>query len=339
MTHAQEWVAAGCKAKQVAVDQPLAGEEWASITVTARYIRLLARGADRHRRRPQAAVPRQAAPGDRRPHRDPGVPVRRLRQGRASGFTGRGLAASRRRRRAGRRGPGQALVRRRRARRLARARRRQPGSIPIVDALDRLFVARHPVILKMNPVNDYLGPIFAKICAELIDRGVLRIVYGGAEVGTHLVRHDGVADVHVTGSDKTFEAIVFGGGEDGARRKAALDPLVTKPVTGRARQRLAGDRRTWPLVGQRPLVPGAEHRVDADQQRRVQLHRVARDHHREQLGPARRAARGRPRRAEGVRRPLPLLPGRPRPLRPLRRGAPGGRAVRRRRSRAACRGR
>ena len=67
----------------------------------------------------------------------------------------------------------------------------------------------------MNPVNDYPGPIFEKVCAELISRGVLRIVYGGAEVGTHLVRHDDVADVHVTGSDKTFEAIVFGGGPEG----------------------------------------------------------------------------------------------------------------------------
>jgi len=41
-----------------------------------------------------------------------------------------------------------------------------------------------------------------------------------------------VTEVHVTGSDKTFEAIVFGSGEDGARRLAANDPLVTKPVTG-----------------------------------------------------------------------------------------------------------
>jgi hypothetical protein len=88
------------------------------------------------------------------------------------------------------------------------------------------------VILKMNPVNDYLGPIFTEICKELIDRGVLRIVYGGAEVGSHLVRHDSVADVHVTGSDKTFEAIVFGGGPEGQERKAKLQPLVTKPVTG-----------------------------------------------------------------------------------------------------------
>ncbi|HEY1487593.1 MAG TPA: hypothetical protein VGF84_15915, partial [Micromonosporaceae bacterium] len=42
MTYAQEWVAAACAAKQLAVDEPAAGEEWANITVTARYVRMLA---------------------------------------------------------------------------------------------------------------------------------------------------------------------------------------------------------------------------------------------------------------------------------------------------------
>jgi acyl-CoA reductase-like NAD-dependent aldehyde dehydrogenase len=106
------------------------------------------------------------------------------------------------------------------------------AAIPITDALDRIFIARHPVLLKMNPVNDYLGPVFEQAFGELVRRGVLRIVYGGAEVGQHLVTHPEVDDVHVTGSDKTFEAIVFGVGEDGARRKAAREPVVDKPVTG-----------------------------------------------------------------------------------------------------------
>jgi hypothetical protein len=106
------------------------------------------------------------------------------------------------------------------------------AAIPIVDALDRLFIARHPVVLKMNPVNDYLGPIFEQAFGELARRGVFRIVYGGAEIGQHLVHHPEVDDVHVTGSDKTFEAIVFGTGPEGARRKAAVEPAIDKPVTG-----------------------------------------------------------------------------------------------------------
>src|SRR5258708_4534395 len=39
-------------------------------------------------------------------------------------------------------------------------------------------------------------------------------------------------EIHITGSDKTFDAIVFGGGPEGAQRKAAHTPLLTKRVTG-----------------------------------------------------------------------------------------------------------
>ena len=36
------------------------------------------------------------------------------------------------------------------------------SGIPVTDALDRLFVQNHVVILKMNPVMDYLGPVFER---------------------------------------------------------------------------------------------------------------------------------------------------------------------------------
>jgi acyl-CoA reductase-like NAD-dependent aldehyde dehydrogenase len=232
LAHSQEWVAAGCGAKRVTTDEPAAGEEWASIAVTARYVRLLAAALT-----DIAAGRKPQFPGKPHPVTGghtaiPAFPFDAFDKVALSGFSAevwlrRGIAGAQAvegqaKAWFGAGQPGVSLV-------LGAG---NQASIPIVDALDRLFVARHPVILKMNPVNDYLGPIFARICAELIERGVLRIVYGGAEVGTHLVRHDGVADVHVTGSDKTYEAIVFGGGAEGARRKTALDPLVTKPVTG-----------------------------------------------------------------------------------------------------------
>jgi Aldehyde dehydrogenase family len=232
MTHATEWVGAACAAKHIPTDQPAAGEEWANITVTARYVRLLGAALT-----DIAAGRKPQFPGKPHPVTGghtavPAFPFDAIDKVALSGFTAevwlrRGVAGAQAvegqaKAWFGGGEPGVSLV-------LGAG---NQASIPITDAIDRLFIARHPVILKMNPVNDYLGPIFEKICAELIERGVLRIVYGGAEVGTHLVRHDGVADVHVTGSDKTFEAIVFGGGEDGARRKAAVDPLVTKPVTG-----------------------------------------------------------------------------------------------------------
>ena len=99
------------------------------------------------------------------------------------------------------------------------------------DVLTKLFAEGKVVVLKANPVNDYLVPFWEKAMAALIERGVLRIVRGGAAVGAYLTQHDGVSDIHVTGSDKTHDAIVFGVGEEGARRKAANEPLITKPVS------------------------------------------------------------------------------------------------------------
>src|SRR5258708_35517819 len=39
-------------------------------------------------------------------------------------------------------------------------------------------------------------------------------------------------EIHITGSDKTFDTIVFGTGTEGAQRKAAHTPLLTKRITG-----------------------------------------------------------------------------------------------------------
>ena len=45
----------------------------------------------------------------------------------------------------------------------------------------------------------------------LIEPGYLRIVYGGGAEGAYLVNHATVEEIHITGSDKTHDAIVFGG--------------------------------------------------------------------------------------------------------------------------------
>jgi hypothetical protein len=99
------------------------------------------------------------------------------------------------------------------------------------DVLTKLFAENKVVLLKANPVNDYLVPYWEKSMAALIAAGCLRIVRGGAQVGAYLTHHDLVDDIHVTGSDKTHDAIVFGVGEEGARRKAANEPQITKPVS------------------------------------------------------------------------------------------------------------
>ena len=61
--------------------------------------------------------------------------------------------------------------------------------------------------------------------------GVLRIVHGGAAEGGHLASHPGVDTLHITGADRTYEAIVYGTGRAGADRKHRDDPVLHKPFT------------------------------------------------------------------------------------------------------------
>lgn len=121
------------------------------------------------------------------------------------------------------------------------------SSIPITDALTKIFQNGQSVLLKMNPVNEYLGPIFDDAFAPLTETGLLRIVYGGAEVGAHAIEHEDVATIHITGSDRTHDAIVWGAEPDEqARRKAAREPLLDKPITSEL-----GNVSPW------IIVPGA----------------------------------------------------------------------------------
>jgi len=105
------------------------------------------------------------------------------------------------------------------------------SSIGPMDALYKLFVDNEVVIYKVHPVNDYLGPLMAEGFAALVEAGYLRLVYGGAEEGSYLCRHPQVDTIHVTGSDRTVEAIAFGPGAEGAQRKADRRPILTKPIS------------------------------------------------------------------------------------------------------------
>ena len=80
-----------------------------------------------------------------------------------------------------------------------------------MDVLYKLFVEDEVVILKMNPVNAVAGPHIERAFKSLCDAGYLAIVYGGADVGAHLAQHPAVDTLHVTGSDRTYDAIVWGG--------------------------------------------------------------------------------------------------------------------------------
>jgi acyl-CoA reductase-like NAD-dependent aldehyde dehydrogenase len=104
-------------------------------------------------------------------------------------------------------------------------------SIPPLDVLYGLIAHNRVALLKLNPVMDAMLPVYAAAFAPLIRAGVLRIVTGGGEVGSYLAHHPGVSHVHITGSAATHDAVVFGPGEEGKRRKAAGTPVLAKPIT------------------------------------------------------------------------------------------------------------
>jgi acyl-CoA reductase-like NAD-dependent aldehyde dehydrogenase len=106
------------------------------------------------------------------------------------------------------------------------------SSIPPTDMLYKLFVGDQVVVLKMNPVNAYLGPLITESFRALIEPGFLRVIYGAATEGSYLCNHPDVEEIHITGSDKTFDAIVFGPGPESAARKAQNTPILHKPITG-----------------------------------------------------------------------------------------------------------
>jgi acyl-CoA reductase-like NAD-dependent aldehyde dehydrogenase len=105
------------------------------------------------------------------------------------------------------------------------------ASIGPMDALYKLFVDDEVVIVKTNPVNAYLQPFWEEAFRPLADLGVFAVVRGGADVGSYLCNHPDIASVHITGSDRTHDAIVWGPPSGQARRKQEGKPLLTKPIT------------------------------------------------------------------------------------------------------------
>ena len=118
------------------------------------------------------------------------------------------------------------------------------NAIPTLDVLTKMFNEGKVCILKMNPVNAYVGPYIEEAFADAIRQDFLAVVYGDAGEGTYLANHPAIDEVHLTGSDRTFDQIVWGSpGPERDARKAQRRPLLQKPVTARAGERLAGDHR------------------------------------------------------------------------------------------------
>jgi hypothetical protein len=230
---AERWVASSLQAKGIAADEPAAGEEWITGPyLVLRNLRLLRRSlaeiaahgrpriAGRVSTRPDGQVVARVFPADiwdRFLYRgstghvwmEPGVTREELRESQAVAYREDGAG-------------GKAVL-------VLGA--GNLSSIAPMDAFHKLFVEKHVVLLKMSPVIAYLGPVIAEGFRALIARGFFHIVYGGASEGEYLCRHEGVDEIHITGSDRTHDAIVFGTGEEGARRKAERRPLLVKRIT------------------------------------------------------------------------------------------------------------
>lgn len=104
------------------------------------------------------------------------------------------------------------------------------AAIAPLDVFYKLFNENQVVILKMNPVNEYLIEFLEPALKPLIDRGVLAIVRGGVECGQYLCVHDLVEEIHITGSGASHDAIVWGVGEEGRANKAAGTPKNNRTI-------------------------------------------------------------------------------------------------------------
>ena len=232
---ADRWVAAAAKAKGLPEDSPWVGEEWLSgpysvlhaITALERTFVALAAGRSplparrRIRARPDGQVVVEVFPAtgwDRllvsgvraEVWMDRSVTVANLEEHVARRYRRPPLPAGR-----------VALV-------LGAG---NVASIAPLDILYKLYGEGQVCMLKTSLVNDYLAPFIAEAFGELLERGFLRIALGGSETGDHLARHPGIDEIHMTGSDRTYDAVRFGPGVEGAERKRRGEPINTKRIT------------------------------------------------------------------------------------------------------------
>ncbi len=106
------------------------------------------------------------------------------------------------------------------------------NSIPPLDVATKMLNEGKVCVLKMNPVNAYLGPLLEEAFAELIRLNFFAVVYGGGDEGSYLAHHPGVDEVLITGSDRTHDLLVWGPpGLEREERMAQDRPLLEKPIT------------------------------------------------------------------------------------------------------------
>lgn len=105
------------------------------------------------------------------------------------------------------------------------------AAITPLDVLQKLILENQVVILKMNPVNDFLTDYYKVAMKPFIDGGFLRIVKGDAQGGAYLCEHLIIEELHITGSDATHDAIVWGVGKEAEKNRKAGTPKNKKRFT------------------------------------------------------------------------------------------------------------
>ena len=105
------------------------------------------------------------------------------------------------------------------------------SSIPFLDTIFYLVANRSSIILKLNPVNDYLNPVFQKVFHEFIERGFISVVNGDIPTSKYLSEHRSIDSIHLTGSNYTYENIVYGRIlNDKERKLSFLSKSNKKPI-------------------------------------------------------------------------------------------------------------
>ena len=237
---AEDWADTAAASKGLDARHPLRGEEWLSgpysvlgaLDASIETLARLARGAN-----PLDGITVDRAPGGRtRVH---AFPLTGIDSFLLSGYTGEvwlepGVTPNQVRARAG----------------LAQRTPTESGgvglvlgagnitSIPVLDVLYELLAHNRTALLKVNPTQDSLVPIYKRAFAPLIEPGLVRIVRGGPAVGSYLTGHPDIDHVHITGSAATFDTIVWGAATGSSAQKAATTrrrnehrPLLQKPIT------------------------------------------------------------------------------------------------------------
>ena len=106
------------------------------------------------------------------------------------------------------------------------------SSIPYLDVLYHLITRKSVILLKLNPVNDYLKPVFEKVFQNFIERGYIIVTNGDIDESKYMATHPGINHIHLTGSDKTYEDIVYGRQlTDKEKKLKSITKINTKPIT------------------------------------------------------------------------------------------------------------